>query len=49
VEDVLLIGCNSDLRGKISRVITDNNGLVVAMKLQSYALEDVYMKYFKEV
>lgn len=48
VEDLLLIGCNSDLRAKISRVVVDNNGLVVAMRLQSYALEDIYMKYFHE-
>lgn len=49
VEDVLLVGCNSDLRTRISKAIADNDGLIMTMKLQSYALEDIYMKYFKEV
>jgi len=47
--DLLLVGCSEDLRPQIARTIVDNNGLLVQMKIQSYALEDIYMKYFREV
>lgn len=47
-DDSLIVTCREDLRRQISRAIQDKNGLVVQMKLQSYALEDIYMKYFKE-
>ena len=46
--DMLLITCLEDLRPQISRAIVDANGLLVQMKIQSYALEDIYMKYFVE-
>jgi ABC-2 type transport system ATP-binding protein len=46
--DGLIVSCNDDLRRQISKAIQDKNGLVVQMKLQSYALEDIYLKYFKE-
>jgi ABC-2 type transport system ATP-binding protein len=46
--DGLVVSCNDDLRRQISRAIQEKNGLVVQMKLQSYALEDIYLKYFKE-
>jgi len=46
---LLLVGCSEDLRPQIARTIVDNNGLLVQMKIQSYALEDIYMKYFHEV
>lgn len=46
--DLLLIGCDEDLRPQIARTIVDNNGLLVSMKIQSYDLEDIYMKYFRE-
>jgi ABC-2 type transport system ATP-binding protein len=47
-EDILTISCTVDLRREISKVISDKNGLITQMKLQSYALEDIYLKYFKE-
>jgi ABC-2 type transport system ATP-binding protein len=47
-DDRLIISCVEDLRRQISRVIQEKNGLVVQMKLQSYALEDIYLKYFRE-
>ena len=47
--DLLLVSCAEDLRPQIARTIVDNNGLLVSMKIQSYALEDIYMKYFREV
>lgn len=46
--DLLLITCLEDLRPQISRAIVEANGLLVQMKIQSYALEDIYMKYFTE-
>lgn len=48
MEDRLLVGCSKDLRPQIARAIVEANGLLVEMKIQSYALEDIYLKYFKE-
>ncbi len=47
--DLLLISCLEDLRPQIARAIVGNGGLLIQMKIQSYALEDIYMKYFTEV
>jgi ABC-2 type transport system ATP-binding protein len=47
-DDTLIVTCIEDLRREISKVIQDKNGLVVQMKLQSFALEDIYLKYLKE-
>lgn len=47
--DLLLVNCLDDLRPQIAKVIVDNGGLLIQMKIQSYALEDIYMKYFTEV
>jgi len=47
-EDMLLISCSQDLRPQIAKAIVDANGLLVEMKIQSYALEDIYLKYFRE-
>jgi ABC-2 type transport system ATP-binding protein len=46
--DLLLISSLEDLRPQIAKAIVDANGLLVQMKIQSYALEDIYMKYFIE-
>jgi len=46
--DLLLISCLQDLRPQIAKAIVDNGGLLIQMKIQSYALEDIYMKYFTE-
>jgi ABC-2 type transport system ATP-binding protein len=51
VEDkgnILNISTNSDLRTQISRVVVENGGLLVQMKLHEFSLDDIYMKYFKE-
>ena len=48
VEDKLLVGCSEDLRPRIAKAIVEADGLLVEMKIQSYALEDIYLKYFKE-
>jgi len=47
-DEAVIITGTEDLRRQISRVIQEKNGLVVQMKLQSYALEDIYLKYFRE-
>ncbi len=48
IEDTLLVSSKKDLRAEIAKAIVDANGLLEEMKVQSYALEDIYMKYFKE-
>ena len=47
--DLLLVNCLEDIRPQIAKAIVDNGGLLTQMKIQSYALEDIYMKYFREV
>jgi len=47
-DDLLLITCLEDLRSKIAKAIIDANGLLVEMKIQTYALEDIYRRYFRE-
>lgn len=47
-DDTIIVNCLEDLRRQISKIIQENNGLIVQMKLQSVALEDIYLKYFKE-
>jgi len=46
--DLLVINCVEDLRPQIARAVVDSGGSLVEMKVQSYALEDIYMRYFKE-
>jgi len=46
--DLLLVSCSEDLRPQIAKAIVNNNGLLVQMKIQSYGLEEIYMKYFRE-
>lgn len=46
--DVLVVTCRTDLRPQIARAIIDNQGMLVEMKVQSNALEDIYLKYFRE-
>ena len=47
-EDSLLVSCSEDLRAKIAKAIVEANGLLVEMKIQSFTLEDIYMKHLKE-
>jgi ABC-2 type transport system ATP-binding protein len=46
-ENTLNITCSEDLRRQISKVISDKNGLITQMNLQSLGLEDIYMKIFR--
>ncbi len=45
--DLLVINCVEDLRPQIAKAVVDSGGSLVEMKVQSYALEDIYMRYFK--
>lgn len=47
-EDSLLVSCSEDLRAQIAKTIVEANGLLVEMKIQSFTLEDIYMKHLKE-
>jgi len=47
-DNSLLVSCSKDLRPQIAKAVVDNNGLLEEMKIQSYSLEDIYMRYFKE-
>lgn len=47
--DLLLVGCTQDLRPQISKAIIAGDGSLIGMKIKSYTLEDIYMKYFHEV
>jgi len=46
--DLLFISCLEDLRPQIAKAIVDANGLLEEMKIQTYALEDIYRRYFRE-
>jgi ABC-2 type transport system ATP-binding protein len=46
-KDELSVSCAEDLRPQIARAIVDAGGLMVEMKIKSYALEDIYLKYFR--
>ncbi|MFC2043835.1 ABC transporter ATP-binding protein [Chloroflexota bacterium] len=47
--DLLTVSCLKDLRSQIAKAIVDNNGSLVQMNIQSYTLEDIYLKYSSEV
>ena len=47
-EDSLLVSCSEDLRAQIAKTIVEANGLLVEMKIQSFTLEDIYLKHLKE-
>ncbi len=45
---LLLVSCKEDLRPQIAKAVVDAEGLLIGMKIQSYNLEDIYLKYFTE-
>ena len=47
-DDLLRVNCSKDLRPQIAKAVVDCGGSLVEIKIQSYALEEVYMKYFTE-
>jgi ABC-2 type transport system ATP-binding protein len=48
LKDELAINCSEDLRPQIAKAIVNAGGLMVEMKIKSYDLEDIYLKYFRE-
>ena len=48
VGGLLLASCKEDLRPQIAKAVVDAEGLLIGMKIQSYSLEDIYLKYFTE-
>ncbi|MFH1031777.1 MAG: ABC transporter ATP-binding protein [Chloroflexota bacterium] len=48
VGDSLVVSCATDLRPQIAKAVVDNNGSLVQMTIQSYSLEDIYLKYSSE-
>jgi len=48
-DDLLLVSCSKDLRPQIAKAIIDADGSLIQMKIQSHALEDIYLKYFHDV
>jgi ABC-2 type transport system ATP-binding protein len=46
--NLLDISASADLRAEISQVVMENNFSLVQMKVRSFSLDDIYMKYFQE-
>jgi len=46
--DLLRVNCEKDLRPQIAKAVVDCGGSLIEIKVRSYALEDIYMKYFTE-
>jgi len=47
-DNMLLISTNSDLRAEIAKSMFENNFPLIAIKIQTFTLDDIYMKYFHE-
>ncbi len=47
-DNLLLISADSDLRAEISRVMVENNLPPIAIRTQTFTLDDIYMRYFQE-
>ena len=47
-DNVIEILSNEDVRSQVSRLIIDNNLLLIRMGIKDSSLEDLYLKYFKE-
>ena len=47
-ESVIEVICDKDLRREISKLITDSGVILTRMNIKDYALEEIYLKYFKE-
>ena len=47
-ENVIQVICDKDLRREISELITDSGVILTRMNIKDYALEEIYLKYFKE-
>jgi ABC-2 type transport system ATP-binding protein len=45
-DERLLISCRHDIRPQIAKAIVEADGRLMQMNLQSFALEDIYRRYF---
>ena len=48
-DNTLSISCEEDLRPQISKIIVECDSLLSGMRIEEYALEEIYMKYFSEL
>lgn len=48
-DNTLRVSTDSDLRAEIAKVVVQSGAPLVQMKVQEFSLNDIYMKYFKEV
>ncbi len=44
----LLISADSDLRAEIAKAMVKNNLPLIAIRIQTFTLDDIYMRYFEE-
>lgn len=45
-DNTLQLICEEDMRPQIAKKIVDSNCLLIQMKIQDYALEEIYLNYF---
>jgi len=48
IDSTIQVTCNRDIRQDISRIIADMGILMTRMNMKEDALEEIYLKYFKE-
>jgi len=48
-DNLLLISTDSDLRAEISKKVVESNAPLIQIRIQEFNLDDIYMRYFKEV
>lgn len=46
--NIINIVSDVDLRSEISKIISQENAIVTRMNIKEYALDEIYLKYFKE-
>jgi ABC-2 type transport system ATP-binding protein len=46
--NIIEIVCDEDIRSEISKIIANSGLLMTRMNIKDYALEEIYLKYFKE-
>jgi ABC-2 type transport system ATP-binding protein len=47
-DNLLLISADSDLRAEISKLMVESNLPPIAIRIQTFTLDDIYMRYFHE-
>ncbi|MBL7060490.1 MAG: ABC transporter ATP-binding protein [Actinobacteria bacterium] len=46
--NIIELVCDEDIRSEISKIIANSGLLMTRMNIKDYALEEIYLKYFKE-